>query len=167
MLIILTAIAIVALISVPGSTLLLENHRLKTTEKSLLNSFELAKMEAQLRSSTVVVCPSSNGHSCRRDDNWNYGWVIFSDGNGNGTVQDIELIQSITAPHERIRIEAAGATKSRASFTVTGLLGDNDTMTGKFKICMEDSTAAPRLISVASDGWVTVVPSRDETCAAG
>jgi type IV fimbrial biogenesis protein FimT len=164
MLIILAAVAIVVLISVPGSTLLLEKYRLKTTEKSLLISLELAKVEAQRRSSTVIVCPSSNGHSCRRDQDWNYGWVVFSDGNGNGTVQDIELIDSVTAPHGRIRIEAKGATKSRASFTMTGLLSEHDASTGEFKICINGSGAAPRLIAVEPDGWVKLVPPENENC---
>ena len=164
LLIVLAAIAIVVLISVPGSTILIEKYRLKTTETSLLTSLELAKMEAQARSSTVIVCPSSNGHSCRRDNNWNYGWVVFSDGNGNGTVQDIELIKSVPAPHERIRIEATGATTTRASFTMTGLMGDNDAVTGRFKICMEESNADPRLVEVQTDGWITLVPLQDESC---
>lgn len=166
LLIILAALAVVVLISVPGSTMLLEKYRLKTTETSLLNSLELAKMEAQLRSSTVVVCPSSNGHSCRRDNNWNYGWVVFSDGNGNGTVQDIELIKSVTA-HERIRIEAAGATRSRAAFTMTGLLSDHDAITGQFTICLKDSDATPRLVAIEPDGWVKMMPPQDASCDLG
>ena len=111
-------------------------------------------MEAMKRSSTVIVCPSSNGHSCRRDNNWDHGWVVFSDGNGNGTVQDIELVESFPAPHERIMIEAVGATKSRASFNSTGLRSDHDAMTGQFRICMKGSSAAPRLIEVEADGFL-------------
>lgn len=167
MLIILAATAIVVMVSVPGSTLLLEKYRLKTTERSLLKSLELAKLEAQHRSSTVIVCPSSNGHSCRRDADWNHGWVVFSDGNGNGTVQDIELIESVTAPHERIVIRAAGATKSRASFTLTGLVSDHDSGTGQFIICMKDSGAAPRLVEIEADGWIKMMPPREELCDFG
>jgi type IV fimbrial biogenesis protein FimT len=167
MLIVFAAIAIVVLISVPGSTQLLEKYRLKSAESSLIKSLELARMEAQKRSSTVIVCPSSNGHSCRRDNNWDHGWVVFSDGNGNGTVQDIELVESFPAPHERITIEAAGATKSRASFTSTGLLGDHDAMTGQFTICMKGSSAAPRLFEVEADGWIKQVPPENETCEIG
>lgn len=167
LLIILAAITIVIMISAPGATILLEKYRLKETEKSLLSGLELARMEAQLRSSVVVVCPSSNGHSCRRDNDWNYGWVVFSDGNGNGTVQDIELIKSFVAPNQRIRIEATGATTSRAAFTTTGLLSDHDALTGQFRICMDDSSAAPRLIEIHTDGWVTPILSNDESCETG
>jgi type IV fimbrial biogenesis protein FimT len=163
----IAAIAIVVLVSIPGSTLLLEKYRLKTTETSLLQSLELAKLESQSRNSTVVVCPSSNGHSCRRDDEWNHGWIVFSDGNGNGTVQEIELIRSFEKPHQRIRIEATGATRSRASFNMTGLISDHDSLTGNFRICHDGSSAAPKLIEVETDGWVKRLPAQDGSCEQG
>lgn len=167
LLIVLAAITIVALVAIPNSTVLLEKYRLKTTETSLLKGLEIARKEAQMRSTTVVVCPSSNGHTCRRDSNWNHGWVVFSDGNGNGTVQDIELIKAFKAPHQRINIEATGATESRAVFTATGLISDQVTLTGRFKICMQDSSASPRLVEVEPDGWVNPVRSHVEFCTAG
>jgi len=163
----LAAVTIVVLVAIPNSTVLLEKYRLKTTEASLLNGLELARTEAQLRSTTVVVCPSSNGHSCRRDGNWNHGWVVFSDGNGNGTVQDIELIKAFEAPHQRINIEATGATESRAAFTATGLLSDQIILSGQFKICMQDSIAPPRMVEVEPDGWVNHIRSQDESCKTG
>jgi len=167
LLIALAALTILALVSIPSSTVLLEKYRLKTTEASLRNGLELAMMEALKRSTAVVVCPSSNGHSCRRDSNWNHGWVVFSDGNGNGTVQDIELIKAFKAPHQRINIEATGATESRAVFTATGIISDQITLTGRFKICLEDSTAAPRLFEVEPDGGIKPIRSQDESCEAG
>jgi type IV fimbrial biogenesis protein FimT len=165
--IVMAAIGIVVLISVPGATYLLEKHRLKTTSNQLVDGMDLARLEAQLRNSTVIVCPSSNGHSCRRDHDWNYGWVVFTDGNGNGTVQDIELLKSFGAPHERIRIEATGATLSRAAFTATGLVVDPEFHNGKFKICVENSSAEPRIVKVEEDGWVQLTAPQGEVCEAG
>lgn len=167
LLIVLAAITIVVLVAIPNSTVLLEKYRLKTTETSLLDGLELARTEARMRSTTVVVCPSSNGHSCRRDNNWNHGWVVFSDGNGNGTVQDIELIKAFEAPHQRINIEATGATESRAVFTATGLLSDQVNLSGRFKICMQDSIAPARMVEVEPDGWVNHIRLQDISCNAG
>jgi type IV fimbrial biogenesis protein FimT len=164
MLIILAAIAVVVLIAVPGSDILLEKYRLKTAYSKVLNGLELAKSEAQMRGSTVIMCPSSNGHSCRRDHNWNHGWLIFSDGNGNGTAQDIELIKAFDAPNHKIRIVAKGAVETRASFTMTGLVEQNGTQTGLFRICLQDSDAPPRVVNVAEDGWVQPVMVHEEVC---
>jgi len=167
LLIVVAAIAIVVLITVPGSTMLLEKYRLKTSSTSLLDGLELAKSEAQLRSSTVKVCPSSNGHSCRKDGNWNYGWVVFSDGNGNGTVQDIELIRAFEAPNQKIRITAQGAVEKMASFNVTGLIGENGVQTGRFEICVRDSDSPPKILTVNAEGWVQLVAVHNESCLAG
>jgi len=167
LLIIFAAIAIVVLISVPGSTMLLEKHRLKTTSDTLFGGLELAMSEAHLRSSTVIVCPSSNSHSCRSDGDWNHGWLVFSDGNGNGTAQDIELIRAFEAPHQKIRIVAKGAVETSASFTMTGLVGRNETLSGMFRICLRDSDVPPRVVNVSEEGWVHETPPSNEVCDSG
>ena len=164
MLIILAAIAVVVLIAVPGSDILLEKYRLKTTYSSLLNGLELAKSEAQMRSSTVIMCPSSNGHSCRTDYNWNHGWLVFTDGNGNGTAQDIELIRAFQAPNQKIRIVASGAVETAASFTMTGLNEQNGMQTGRFRICLQDSDTPPQVVNVDEEGWVQPVLVHQEVC---
>ena len=164
LLIVLAAMGIVVLVSVPGGTYLLEKYRLKSTSNQLLTGLELARSEAQFRNSTVVVCPSSNGHSCRRDNNWNHGWVVFTDGNGNGTVEDIELIKSFAAPHEAVVIEASGAIHNRAQFTATGLYSDSENTTGQFKVCLNESSSEPRVVKVEQDGWVQIIPPHGEIC---
>ena len=164
LLIILSAIAIVVLISTPASTMILEKYRAKTAYASLLSGLELAIGEAQKRSSTVRVCPSSNGHTCRADGNWNLGWLVYSDGNNNRTVQDIELIQAFEAPHQSVRITAWGAVESTASFTATGLVETADAKTGRFKICLRGSDTPPRVVNINEEGWVELVPGHNEVC---
>jgi Tfp pilus assembly protein FimT len=164
LLIVFAAIAVVVLIAVPGSDMLLEKYRLKATYSELLGGLELAKSEAQKRASTVIMCPSSNGHSCRTDHNWNHGWLVFSDGNGNGTAQDIELIQAFEAPNQKIRIVAKRAVETTASFTLTGLVQQNGMQTGLFRICLQDSDAPPIVVIVDEEGWVQPVPVHEEVC---
>ena len=166
-LIILAAIVVVVLVAVPGSDILLEKYRLNTAYSKLLNGLELAKAEAQIRGSTVIMCPSSNGHSCRIDQNWNHGWLVFTDGNGDGTVQDIELIRAFDAPSDKIRVVAIGAVEVAASFTVTGLVKQNGTQSGLFRICLRESDAPPMVVNVDEDGWAHQVPSGEEGCDRG
>ncbi len=167
LLITLAAIGIVVLIAVPGSDMLLEKYRLKSASSSMITGLELARMEAGTRGSTVILCPSSNGNTCRKDDNWNYGWLVFSDGNGNGKVEEIELIRSFEAPNEHIRIDAEGAVQQRAAFTATGLIGFNEAMSGQFRICLSNSRAPATVVGVDEDGWVHEVPAQDNFCVNG
>ena len=167
LLITLSAIAIIVLVTVPGSKVLLEKYRLKTASGQLFSGLELARAEAQQRSSTVMMCPSSNGHSCRRDGDWSLGWLVYTDGNGNGTVQDIELIRSFKAPNQQVRIKAEGAVENRAAFTATGLVRENGAQTGKFQICLYGSDSEPRIVSVDAEGWIQALPNGGEVCETG
>lgn len=161
LLIILASIAIVVMISVPGSTMVLEHFRLKAASSNLVNSLSLAKEEAVLRNSTVKICPSSNGRFCRTDGNWNHGWLVYSDGNGDGTVQEIELIKAFGAPSQKVRIVTTGAVENIASFTLAGLVPANDMQEGEFHICHEGLDSRAKVVSVDADGWVQV--SRTES----
>jgi len=165
--IVLAAIGIVVLIAVPGSSLFLDKHRMKVSSDSIIMGLELARSEARARGSAVVLCPSSNSHTCRSDGDWNYGWIVFSDGNGNGTVQDIELIQAFGAPSQNIRIKADGALQKRAAFTATGLIANGNFHSGQFQICLQDSKNPATLVKVDADGWVQKIPNPDGACVNG
>lgn len=161
LLIILAAIAIVVMISVPSSTMILEHFRLKAASSNLVDSLSMAKEEALMRNSTVKICPSSNGRFCRTDGNWNHGWLVYSDGNGDGTVQEIEFVKAFQAPSQKVRIVATGAVENIASFTLAGLVPANDTQEGEFHICHEGLDSRAKIVSVDADGWVQV--SRTES----
>lgn len=167
LLITLAAIGIVVLVAVPGSTLLLEKYRLKSASDSIVTGLELARAEAGARSSTVIVCPSSNGHTCRHDGNWDHGWIVFTDGDGNGSVQDIELLRSFDAPNPEIHVIADGALQKKAAFTATGLVRSAEDSSGRFLICLKDSDAPPTLVNVDADGWVQRMRAPEQSCARG
>lgn len=161
LLIILAAIAIVVVISVPSSTVVLEHFRLKAASSNLAKSLNLAKEEALMRNSTVKVCPSSNGRFCRSDGNWNHGWLVYSDGNGDGTVQEIEFVKAFGAPSHRVRIVATGAVEDLAGFTLAGLVPAHETDSGEFHICHEGLDSRAKVVSIDAEGWVQV--SRTES----
>lgn len=158
LLIILAAIAIVVMISVPGSTMVLEHYRLKSTSSDLVGGLNLAKGEALKRNSTVRVCPSSNGRFCRTDGNWNHGWLVYSDGNADGTVQEIEFIEAFQAPGKHVWIVASGAVESVASFTLAGLVPENEYQSGEFHICHKGAESRAKSITIDQDGWVEASP---------
>jgi type IV fimbrial biogenesis protein FimT len=167
LLIILAAIAVVVMISVPGSGVVLEHYRLKAASSDLATSLHKAKEEALMRNSTARVCPSSNGRFCRNDGNWNHGWLVYSDGNGDGTVQEIELIEAFDAPSPRVRVIATGAIQRAASFTVSGLVPDDGNEAGSFHICHEGLGARAKIVSIDAEGWVDVsrTESGDAVCS--
>jgi type IV fimbrial biogenesis protein FimT len=167
LLILVAALAVVVLIAVPGSSMLIENHRLKAASTALVEGLNLARGEALRRGSTVRVCPSSNGRFCRADGDWTQGWLVYTDGNGDGTVQEIEMIRAFEAPDERVRLVARGAAVNSVAFTVTGLMPDNGADDAGFVLCHAGSDADSRTIVIDAEGWVSLQSTPAGACAAG
>ena len=121
----IAVLTIVALLAVPTSSILMERHYLKSASSNLVDGIYLAKREAEIRASTVRVCPSNDGRTCRVDGDWSQGWLVFSDGNADGVVQEIEVIEAYEAPGGHLRIVASGAAQTAAAFNSAGLVRDN------------------------------------------
>ena len=94
LLILVAAIGLLVLVTVPWTSMLIERHRLKSASNELARGLSLARAEAIKRGSTVRMCPSVNGRACRNDGDWSLGWLVFSDGNADGNVQEFELIEA-------------------------------------------------------------------------
>lgn len=167
LLIALAVLGIVIIVAVPGSSLLVEQYRLRSVSSKLVDGLYLAKDEALRRASTVRICPSSDGRSCRTDGDWNTGWLVFSDGNADAMVQEIELLEAFTTPAGRVRIIASGAASAAAAFTANGLVRDNGAATGEFVICVGTTDPIARTIVVDADGWVFVESAGNSRCQAG
>jgi type IV fimbrial biogenesis protein FimT len=163
----LAVLVIVALLAIPGSSMLIESYRLKAASSQLVDGLYLARSEAQNRGSTVKVCPSDDGRSCRTDGDWSHGWLVFSDGNDDGVVQEIELLEAFEAPGAHVRIVASGAAQKAAGFTSAGLVRDNGSASGEFILCTENSRAASRVIEVDSEGWVSLASNDRPECETG
>jgi type IV fimbrial biogenesis protein FimT len=160
-----SALALILMFVLPGSGAVLDRWHIHSAASQLQTGLMLARTESEARSSIVRLCPSSNGHTCRSDGNWNLGWLVYTDGNADGRVQDIERLRTFKAPASRVRIYANGAINGDASFTATGLKSDEQE--GRFLICARDSNAPPRAVRVDAEGWVTPVPADNEACISG
>ena len=167
LLIIVAALAVVVLVAVPASSMLVERHRLKSASSDLVNGLNLARSEALRRASTVRVCPSSNGRFCRSDGDWTQGWLVYTDGNGDGAVQDIELIQSFESPTGAVQVVARGAGAKTASFTTAGLMPVEGSDSAEFVFCYPDSRVDSRTIVVDAEGWVSLVTTPPAACGSG
>jgi type IV fimbrial biogenesis protein FimT len=132
----------------------------------LAASLSLAKFEAEKRHSTVRICPSSDGASCLQNNDWDKGWLLFSDGNFDGLPQDIELIRAYGPPRKNIRIKASGAFSDSPAFTVAGLTSSQLLTSGEFTVCSWNSEASSRSKVVVNDeGEVNMVKSDGMSCS--
>lgn len=165
----LAALAIVAVLVVPNAHTAYYEMQVRDTAELLVEDLTLAQTEAANRGGITRLCPSSNGKTCRANNDWQLGWVVFLDGNGDGQVQEFELIDSFELTEPRIEIQAIGSVDTAASFTVVGLTepGADDrrsTSNGEFRICYRDSSAEGRRVLIEPDGWVLDERLSAEVC---
>ena len=164
MLIVLTAIAVIATVSVPGFNALSKRYQLKETSYDILSSLNLAQTEAKQRASTVTVCPTSDGFHCRADGDWNRGWLLYADRNANQMPDSNEILESYGPPRDSIRIHAYGSFSLPLNFNGAGLLSEqNDPATGGFLVCYANGEKGYREVQIDENGLVNLQKS-DEAC---
>ncbi len=95
----------VALPSFQGS---LRSNRVATATNEALASLALARSEAVRNTRGAGVCASADGANCGAD--WNGGWLVWSDANGNGAVDAGEAIVRYSQGKASVNMTGTAAT---------------------------------------------------------
>jgi type IV fimbrial biogenesis protein FimT len=116
LLVTLTVAAILLASAVPAFRDMIQNNRIAVQANAMVGALNLARSEAVKRGVTVQVCKSSNGATCVAGaGNWQIGWIVFSDINGNG-VPDVGTGQCVAGEDCLLLVQEA--------------LGGNPTLSG-------------------------------------
>ena len=101
-LMIVVAIAgILAAIALPSYVNYVIETRIAGVTHDLAVDLQLAREEAVMSGERVSVCPSTDKVSCNSGGGWEQGWIVFTDGGTEGTVDgtDVILRQGIPVPN--------------------------------------------------------------------
>ena len=126
--------AILLTIVVPGFAGLVSSNRITTQTNELVTDLMVAKSAAVQRGVKVAICiRNAAGNDCNTAGSWSNGWIVFTDPNGNGTV---DAGETITRVHEvlptGITLTSAGfATATILTYAPSGSVSSN----GAFRIC--------------------------------
>jgi type IV fimbrial biogenesis protein FimT len=136
--------AILATVAIPGLRTLVQNNRQASQANALVSALLLARSEAVKRSQSVTVCRSADQATCSGGGDWKDGWIVFTDKNGNGTVDapDDQLVQVYQALPDGMTLNASAAIASFVSYAGTGMSNAN----GTFALC--DSRGAAHVTGV-------------------
>ncbi len=149
LLVTLSVASILLAVAAPGFRVFVQDNRLVTQINSFSSALMLAKSEALKRSSSVTVCPSTNGTSCSGSKVWSNGWLVFADSNRNGIVEVGEEIIQV-GPALTGGNTLSGA-KTRITFDAHGFsLLFNDTIS----LCDSRGKAASKALFISNQGRV-------------
>lgn len=84
----ITILSVLMAVAIPSFNNMIQNSRRTAAVNELIANLMLARSEAVKRGQAVTVCSntSGGGMSCTGGTNWNYGWMIFLDPDGDGAI---------------------------------------------------------------------------------
>lgn len=143
-------LAILLAFAGPGFQELIERNKIRTITDEFYTAFNAARSESIKRNQPVTICASSTGATCDAA-NWDSGWLIFTDEDGNGDVNAGEVITQVgSALPSGYTLRAAAPYSSSITMNPDGAING---VNGAFRVCPHDADITKsRSISFLSVG---------------
>lgn len=148
MLVAVAIVSIVMAIGIPSYKSVTTSNRTAAEMNALVGDLQFARSEAIQRGQTVTMCNSANGTSCLGTNAWTPGWIVFSDPNGNDTVDAGETVlrrQAAMQGGDTLNSNAA-ASPGAITFNRNGFTANAQTLT----LSDSDGSTAQRRCGVIS-----------------
>jgi type IV fimbrial biogenesis protein FimT len=85
-------VVILGMIIIPSFSYVMSANRATSQINGLLGDIQYARAEAIKEGLSVGICASTDGATCSGNATWTYGWIVYADTAGNGTVATGEPI---------------------------------------------------------------------------
>lgn len=148
---------ILLVIAVPEFSTIVHRNRISATGSEIYASLSLARNEAIKRRSAVQVCPSSNGTSCRVDDDWSAGWIVM-------VPSSSQVIRTFDALETGVLVQADSQVVDFVQFNPTG---DALGTVGEIRICHDDTNVRSRAVRVTAVGRIETADRMRTDCSPG
>jgi len=83
------------------------NLRMKTAMDSLQTDLNLARGYAISHNIQTIICPAVNSDTCSESPDWQHGWIVFTDLNGDRNRQEGEPLRKHAAAVEFLQITSS------------------------------------------------------------
>ncbi|MCW8885237.1 MAG: GspH/FimT family pseudopilin [Motiliproteus sp.] len=150
-------VAILGGIIAPNFSTFIKDNRLSGQINTLIGAIHYARGEAASRRTIVTICASSNGSSCNDSNNWETGWIIFSDGNNSGNAvidgsDELILYQEALEGGNTLRESGFSFGTGKLHFNANGFLYASDPSSGTMTLCDDRGASEAKAIVVNISG---------------
>jgi type IV fimbrial biogenesis protein FimT len=164
LLVTLVVLSIVIGIAVPSFRELVLNNRITSQLNTVSGTLAFARSSAASRpGASVTFCSSTNGAACNGGANWESGWIVFRDVDGDSTVDagddEILRVNSGLAGGNTLRIRGFGGVNSSVRFDPEGMprMPAGAAAAGTFIVCDERGVATASALVVSGAGQIRIV----------
>lgn len=112
--------SLLLMIAIPTFFWVTNSNRIAGEINGLLGDMQFGRAEAVKEGQPVTVCVSSDGATCTGGNTWQSGWIVFSDVNGNATVDAGDVILRVQKPFTSTDTFVAGNAVSAVTFNRDG-----------------------------------------------
>lgn len=91
----IAVLAILLAIGLPSFQGSLRSNRLATSTNELIATMSLARSEAIRNVRGAMVCPSADGEACSAAPDWNEGWIVWRDMDGDSIASADEVLRYV------------------------------------------------------------------------
>jgi len=137
----LAVVSILVSVGLPMMNVFFDSNRMVSNTNDLVAGLNIARSEAIRQQIRVTLCQSADTASCTGSGQWEDGWIVFQDPNGNATVDGGERILRLNAAVDgqvTMRSNDVGnLIASSVSYTSRGLPKalNGGAQSGTFRIC--------------------------------
>jgi len=153
----LAVVSVLVTIGLPLMKVFFDSNRMISNSNDLVAGLNIARSEAIKQQIRVTLCQSDDTASCTGSGQWEDGWIVFQDPNGNATVDGGERILRLNAGVDGGQVtirsnDVGNLIANSVSFTSRGLPKalNGGSQSGTFRICDE------RSLKVNANGTTTV-----------
>jgi type IV fimbrial biogenesis protein FimT len=166
LMVVIGIVAILASLAAPSFRGLLLSNTINSTATNLQEDLNFARSEALKRGLSVTACVSTSTIACANSGNWENGWIVFVDRDGDNvrdtaSANQEDLIRVFQGTVSTFQIITTGANDVRAiRFERTG-----SSAARGLKLTPTDATAGiGRALCIATTGRVRLTKQGTETC---
>jgi len=160
LMIIIAIIGIALSIGMPALSTMAKDNTLNTTYNQMVSLTSYARSQASKRNtSTITLCKSSDGEKCS-DASSGFKLIVFSDDNGDGDVDDGELLKETAIDNANIKLQLIDFNNDKIFFLASG----KPEQTGKIMICDDRSSTIQGLVMNIS-GQLRKATIRESSCS--
>ena len=160
----LVVLIILTTIAAPSFSEWLARSRITSRANELVGDLSLARSESATRGARVTVCARSTNTACDAGGDWNNGWLVFIDLDGDGSIDAGETVLKVgeaMSGNTRVVASGFGSTKYVRFRSYGGL---DPATAGSFSFCSDTIVPNGVAVSVAAIGRAKAAKVTD--CAA-
>ena len=154
LLITLGVVGVIAAFAAPAFGRFIAEQRIRGAADTLFANLVLTRSEAIKRNDRASLCVSRDGERCDNTGNWDQGWILYADANGNGQREQVEPLIQRQGPFARLRIKGNTPVVRNVNYDRDGRTRrvSGAFQAGTIAVCADDPSITGRAIVVSASG---------------